>query len=630
MQLMSLVITVFGLLWSITSQAQPISLAAKLGAHPMLPKAEIYVDENHELTVEQIHGSGSFLTFKEESLNYGFTKARVWLRFQIQNDLPTSQERIMYLRYFLLDEVTLYSLEKNNFKAHYSGRLHLSEHINSLLPTRFFHFKLQIPANTKKTYYLALTSADAISTPIEMATLDQFQRMLIKDTVAITLFFGLILANLCFAVFMLIKLREIQLVYYIGFLVFHHLLTLMMLEGVHANVLNIENLFWNRTGIIFTVNIAVVMSVLFLQSFLQLKNKYPSHYSLSRILFVITLVSTIQCLLVPHTIGSALSVLLCMSVGVGIMYVCIKCALEKDRSARLFLLSWSAGITGATIYGLRMWEILPVNEFTINAWKTGATLEAILFSFTIADRVTTERRMRQKTQTELVKQERLLRKTQEQLLKSETAAKEELEKMVHERTQDITRILAELENQNRQLTELSINDGLTKVRNRRFFNDAYPQIWKEALEQDKWISIILLDIDHFKSINDTYGHLVGDHCLISVATCLRNKITRPRDIICRFGGEEFILVLFDTDEASALHLAENLRATISEVKQDIDGSSITLTASFGVASYNSSTHIKPMDAVGQCDEALYQAKTGGRNQVVIANQVKQNPISRKN
>lgn len=622
-----LLIPVACLLWSIAGQCNVIELSSSTGAMPWVPWADLYVDENRQLSVEEVAANAPFQPSNRDDLSFGFTKARIWLRLRIHNGLEIPQNRILYFRYFLLDNVTLYLQHDGEFSAQHSGRRHLDQHNQSLLPTRFFHFEMTIPPNTTQVYYLLLESQDGISSRTYLVSLDQFQRVMVTDTITLTFFSGLILANLCFALFMLAKLRERELLYYVGFLVFHHLCSIMILEGVPASLLKMESLFWNRTGFILLVNLAVVMSVLFFRTFLKLKDNYPSYYSLSRVLLVITLISTIQCLLLPHVIGAAVSTILCMIAGTGILFTCIRCAMNNDRSARLFLLSWSAGITGASIYCLKLWGIFPINSFTDNAWLIGAILEAILFSFTIADRVSMERRMRLQTQVELVEQERALRQTQAQLLETETAAKEELEFQVHERTKDISRILGELESQNRQLTELSINDGLTKVRNRRFFDDVYPELWHEAEQSGKSVSVIMLDIDHFKAVNDNYGHLVGDQCLVAVATCLREVVSRPKDIICRYGGEEFIIVLFDTELKPAAKLAERLRKAVSEGRLHTENGELTVTASLGVAAAMPDEHICAKDLIAQSDDALYQSKTNGRNRVTLARKTHSWPAS---
>jgi diguanylate cyclase len=437
------------------------------------------------------------------------------------------------------------------------------------------------------------------------------------DTIWITLYTGLILTNLLFALFMLISLRELELLYYIAFLLLHHVFAILMLEGVPARVFGIDNLFWNKTGLIFLINAAITSALLFSTSFLKLQQNFPSYYRMSRILLVLMVISMVQTLLLPHFLGAAISTIILTIVGAGILLTCIKCASKKDPIAQLFLLSWSAGIGGATIYSLKIWGLLPVNSFTDNAWHFGTAIEAILFSYTIAHRVTIERRMRLDTQTELAHHERALRLAQEKLLRTETAAKEVLEQEVQERTRDITRILGELEHQNQQLVELSINDGLTKVRNRRYFNEAYPALWQEAMAKHCSIGVILLDIDHFKSVNDNYGHLLGDQCLIKVAELMKQIVSRPKDIICRYGGEEFIIVLFDTDQDSSSKVAERLRQKTSELAVPMDnGTDLYVTVSLGVGATIPDPSQDPMELIDQCDQALYAAKAAGRNRVI--------------
>ena len=601
MYLTRLLITLICLLWSATSSARIIELKSESGSIPLMPWAEVHLEKDHTLTVEQVHKRGTFHPTDLPTLDFAFTKDRIWLRFRIENTLQQPQHRILYLRQFLFDEVVLYSQLDESFSAQYSGRKHMQEHHKSPLPTRFFHFDIEMPANATRVFYLAVDSEDAISSTLDLVSMDVFERIMIQDAIGITFFAGLILSCLAFALFMLFSLREIDLLYYVGFVICHHLVTIMMLEGIPASVFDFDSLFWTKTGFVLAVNIAIISAVIFFRSFLKLQSKYPRHYILSRILLMIMVVSTLQTLALPHALAAPITLLCCMVVGTGIIYTCIHCALQRDRVALLVLLSWSAGILGASIYGFKLLGTLPDNEFTTHAWHIGTALEAILFSFTIADRAASERRMRLHTQMEMVEQERALRLTQEQLLKVETAAKVELEQEVEARTRDITRILAELEVQNRQLTELSINDALTKVRNRRFFNDAYPELWREAEKKGKYISVIMLDIDHFKSINDSYGHLTGDQCLVAVAECLRSRVSRPKDIIARYGGEEFIIVLFDTTLDSAAHLAESLRNALSLTSIDTESGRISLTASLGVAAMIPSAQVKPMELVSQSD-----------------------------
>lgn len=595
--------------------ASPLVIRDQQDAIPLGLHTEYLLDPSRALTLEQVQ-AGTFTAATTPALNFGFTRSRVWLRFQIDNPLSQAQTRILDVRYFLLDNVSLHTPDENGgYQIQRNGRFHLpdvTEH-----HSRFYSFRLQLPAHSRQIFYLEADSEDSIALPIVLSTPQQQHRYQIRDTLFMTLYAGLILSTLLFAVFMLASLRERELVYYVAFLISHHLLAIMLMEGVPTALFGFDSLLITRELVLPAISCAILMSVLFMRNFLRLRQHNPSLYQVSQWMAGIMAVTLVLMVILPHFIAIILNVLVCMVVGTGILACCVLQA-RVQREARHFLLAWTTGILGATFYGLKVFQLVPVNTFTSYSWHAGTVVEAILFSFTIAHRVNTERRERLRTQTELADRERALRVTQEQLLQAETAAKEELETRVRERTRDISRILAELEHENKVLVELSINDGLTRVRNRRFFNDIYPQLWQEALEQHHWLSVIMLDIDHFKAVNDQYGHLMGDRCLVMVAGVLKQLISRPSDVVCRYGGEEFIVLLPETDVESARWVAERVRKRISETLCELDGVTITVTASFGVAGMVPEHGLDPMKLVSVCDEALYASKQQGRNRVTLA------------
>jgi two-component system chemotaxis response regulator CheY len=173
----------------------------------------------------------------------------------------------------------------------------------------------------------------------------------------------------------------------------------------------------------------------------------------------------------------------------------------------------------------------------------------------------------------------------------------------------ILRVHDELARMNAQLRHLATTDELTGVKNRRrFLEDLH---WQFSLTKRKGVSLslILLDVDHFKQYNDAYGHLAGDHILRLLAAILRDQI-RPHDIIARYGGEEFIVLLPDTDADDAASIAERLRAAVHH--HHWPRSSVTISC--GVASYHPRIH-NPEQLIDQADRALYHSKNLGRNRV---------------
>jgi diguanylate cyclase (GGDEF)-like protein len=156
-------------------------------------------------------------------------------------------------------------------------------------------------------------------------------------------------------------------------------------------------------------------------------------------------------------------------------------------------------------------------------------------------------------------------------------------------------------------------DPLTGLNNRRAFYEASKPIWSNALRNRRDVSVILLDIDKFKRINDTYGHAYGDEVLIAVASILA-KSAREGDVVARWGGEEFILLLSETNLEAAIALAERLRLAISGKRIGHVKGTISFTASFGVAQ-RAELCVSIEELTSVADNCLYQAKREGRNRV---------------
>jgi diguanylate cyclase (GGDEF)-like protein len=200
-----------------------------------------------------------------------------------------------------------------------------------------------------------------------------------------------------------------------------------------------------------------------------------------------------------------------------------------------------------------------------------------------------------------------------------------LQQEVAEKTQELSRRNNELEVkadylkvQHDRIKELSETDHLTGLYNRQTFDSYFELKFTQAIEQGQKLSLVMLDIDDFKKINDTYGHQVGDECLKRIAQYLQQTNLRKDDFIARYGGEEIVIVLANTDIKSAEEISQRICEGMSQVPLKTEQQTIVLTASFGLAETTFNHAHNPDQLLKLADDALYQAKALGKNQVVIA------------
>jgi len=189
-----------------------------------------------------------------------------------------------------------------------------------------------------------------------------------------------------------------------------------------------------------------------------------------------------------------------------------------------------------------------------------------------------------------------------------------------EKERELERLNNSLEKANKELLRLSTVDGLTGIYNRRYFDLIIEKEWKRGLREKQKISIILADIDYFKLYNDNYGHLEGDNCLRIIACKLQEVIKRPADLLARYGGEEFVILLPNTDQKGAYKIAKDLQKKVRSLCINHNFSNVgnVVTLSIGVATAVPDIDSKYQNLIEHADKAMYIAKSNGRNQIVIS------------
>ena len=264
----------------------------------------------------------------------------------------------------------------------------------------------------------------------------------------------------------------------------------------------------------------------------------------------------------------------------------------------------SVEIKGKKVGGIIFWGELSARRVELPG-NTGWIYEGTLLDIS------------ERKEKEAAQKESLLLKASAEKERADAQQKlnKELEIRVQERTQKLEETLDRLQEANDKLLRLNIEDGLTGVMNRRFFEENYSKEWKRARREQAPISLIVIDIDYFKAVNDRYGHQGGDECLKEVAMIFQDIVKRPVDAVSRYGGEEFVITLPNTDLEGACFIAEKIRAAIDSCVIDFQGQHVSLTVSLGVATIIPGDTVVSDQLFSWADSALYKAKKSGRNKV---------------
>lgn len=182
---------------------------------------------------------------------------------------------------------------------------------------------------------------------------------------------------------------------------------------------------------------------------------------------------------------------------------------------------------------------------------------------------------------------------------------------------------AKLKEANAMLSELSIRDSLTGLYNRRRFDEVFDMEWRRSLRTGRPLALLMIDVDCFKALNDSYGHQRGDECLREIARVLEEQPRRGHDMVARFGGEEFAVLLPGSDIPGALRIAHNIRETVEHLQLEHRDSLVCpfVTVSVGVCSRTPHMNEGPGDMLYEADMALYLAKQLGRNRVELRESV---------
>lgn len=545
--------------------------------------------------------------------NFGFTSSPYWFQFEIDNLARTTEQVYVELPIPFLDSINLYQVINNSIrkKIEVGDQFEFSErpinHQNFVMPL-FLE-----PGNNQ--ILVRIATAGTVEAPLTVWPPEQFTYATANDRLLQGMWIGVISIMIIYNLFLFSLLRDKSYLYYVLF-AFSYLMFQTSLKGYGFAYLWPNQVEWNSYAISVFIAASNFFAVVMVLSFLDFKKYSAAAYRYMKGASFIYGALLLLTFITPYTLSvrvnsgmAAVACLVSISAGYWSWY-------KGNAGARYFCLAWTAAFVGVAILLASKFGILPSTVWTSNSGEIGVLLLVSLLSFALASRFDIEKELRIKAQDSALEHEKQARKSQDALLKNRADANKRLEQKVTERTETLEQALQKLETVNEKLAIMSTTDALTELSNRGHFEQCLQKEFKRAIRNQRSLSVILCDIDHFKTVNDAYGHKAGDECLKTIANLFKSRIAREGDLSARYGGEEFILLLPETNLEQAREVANELCTKIREMPFMFAAKAIPLSASFGVSTLNSSGIFSADHLVTQADVALYEAKNTGRDKVV--------------
>ena len=565
-----LLIIISALLYSFTAQGNTITLSDFSGGS--LGKYVYYFQEQEQqLSVNQAIArfQSPVSQGKSDSIALGIGTNPVWLKFSIDNDLLLADDYRLAVETPWLDYIDTWLLVNGELVRHVKGGDSVPFDQRPM-PYRFYAFEHTFPPGTTQVYMRVETLAP-MAIPIRFSQVNDAISRDISSSYQYGFLYGIMmsLALYNFILFLLIRQKEYGLysLYLIGFV----LNSLSYTGQLHTMITDNYGVYFQDWTDIFLMITYSVAGLHFAKTLLDTKAYAPK---LDKFVTWITIVipSGMVIGFILNQLVFSVTLAFILNCGFVTLFVAMGgYALKANKPfAMIFLFSSVTAAICITISTLAVAGVLiPYNDYTFKAIEVGMAFEAVLLAVILA------------------RQFRMAK----------------LDKLVAQK--------------------FARTDMLTQLNNRRGFQEVIQPIWQSVIREQRDASVVLIDLDYFKKINDEYGHDVGDVALVEIAKCI-NHTARKGDISARWGGEEFILFLPETNCLQAQFQAERLRKAISKTTIIAGRHTITLTASFGVAGsqnhqlFDMALGDLPLEAlINNADRALYSAKGSGKNKVHV-------------
>lgn len=589
--------------------AIPVQAAISVGPVeqkvPLAGQLEVLEDPARRMTREEAASADASSRFRATKsttdLNLGYSSSAWWLRFTVQPAAAAPQQWLLEFAYPSLDSVEVFAPDASGAYVRSQAGDHQRfgarpfEHRNLVFPLAF------VPGHAQ-TIYARVVSDGNLTLPATLWTPDALHASDQRSYTLQALYYGALIALAAYNLLLFFGIRDRRYIEYVAF-------ALSMAVG-QASLNGIANQFlWPDSPVwgnaVFPAAMAATgfFGAMFTRSFLETRRTAPGLDRIILASLVVFALCTVSPFMIPYRISAimvSLSGIAFSTVAVAAGVLCWK---RGRPGATYFLLAWTLLLAGVAVTGLRNFGWLPTTELTSHAMQIGSALEMLLLSSALADRINVMRREKERAQAEAVDAHK---EAESNIQRTEL----ELEGRVSARTRELADANARLQESQQALHHLAYHDNLTGLANRALMDDRIAQAIERARRNLTMVAVLLIDLDRFKPVNDSYGHAVGDEVLKQIAGRLKGCV-RSSDTVARIGGDEFVVVLDtlrSTDHADRVgdSIAESLAKPFSA-----GGYQIAISASVGLALYP----VHGTDAqsiIKQADQAMYQAKVAAR------------------
>ena len=525
-----------------------------------IQQAAFYVEKAGEPlnlnAVSKLFQKGAFSDAKLP-LSLGIGAKPVWIRFDFSHAKNTALSKRLSVHTSWLDKLDVYFLHDGQMTQDY----HVGDsfaYSQRPQPSRYFVFEHDFPPGIS-TVFIRTETPDPMLLPIYLEDIQKANAAQTFENYSYGFFYGGMFTLLAYNLMLFFSLNNSRYLYY-SLYITAFLATNMAYSGHGFMWLWPNSPHWQAWSNPVLMLLFSLSGLLFATRFLNTKQTLPKLHRMVVLigsgfvlfeLLAIGMGSKVLALLLSFSLVFVFSVLMLLLGAAALI--------KGNQSAKYFLFGSLTHVTASSVTAMTVWGFIPYSNVAYRAVEFGMMLDAILLALALADKF------------RIVQEEKLLAET------------------------------------------LSKLDPLTSINNRRAFYELVNPVWDVSLRKGRPMSVILLDVDRFKGVNDRFGHTLGDEILVRIADVLSIEI-RSGDILARWGGEEFAIFLPETPCATAFTIAQRLREKVATMALPEPLQGLVLTASLGVAENDPGN--KSLDElISAADRYLYEAKDAGRNQV---------------